>query len=244
MLILEYFNGYVRAGLRPIALYPGSKVPVGKDWNRRWDENYWRNYLVAYPDSNIGLLLGKYVDVEGDTDLANRQLEILIGDYPHPTFHSSKSTHHLFLNPDPKLTGSFFNDLEFRAYGLQSVLPPSTHPDGTHYQWMSGCKFPPPPMPPALAEYYWVNRPTPKQHGKRGLKAGHVHPWCSICRKRCYIHEKRFQLECQAFAEIGYKWQCHACRECDVREACRRLRKSQVSLTVPPVGRVAKMTSQ
>jgi hypothetical protein len=255
MLILEYFDAYVQTGLRPVALYPESKRPVGRDWNRDWSETYWRNYFLAHPESNIGILLGKFIDVEGDTELANGQLEALIGDCPHPRFRSSKSIHHLFLNPDPQLTGHSFDGFEFRAKGLQSMAPPSTHPDGSRYYWMEGGKFPPPPMPPALLDFFWANRgETHKQRKKRGLKAGHVHPWCSVCQKRRYLHEKRFKLEVQAFAEIGYKWQCHDCRECDVREACRRLRHrgtgeflplgDEVFLAVPPIFGVAQPPGQ
>ncbi len=248
MLISEYFNCYIDAGLRPVALYPETKIPVCRNWNNNWNESFWRNYFDENPDSNIGVLLGKYVDVEGDNDTANFQLEALIGDYRHPVYRSSRSVHHLFLNPDPNLTGVSFDGFEFRAKGLQSVIPPSKHPDGTSYEWLVGSKFPVPPMPSALEDFYWQHRPDikPTKPRRRVLKEGHVHPWCSVCGNRTYLHGKRFHLECQAFANLGYRWACRNCREFDVREDCRKLRKrsNKIRLAVPPSIRVAQNLGQ
>lgn len=224
MRILDYFDAYVAAGLQVIPLYERSKVPVGTGWNEFWDKDFYRESFRRYPLSNIGLLLGSIVDVEGDTEEANILLVKLVADVPHPMYRSSKSTHHLFLNPDPNLTVMRFQGMEFRAHRHQSVLPPSCHKDGTRYQWLVGTKFPVPIMPQPLLDYYKkvsVKRPL--------LKPGHTRPWCSVCKRRFFIHKKRFLLEKEAFTHYGYMWQCRHCREMDVREMCRKIRKKPIT---------------
>ena len=225
MRILEYFNAYVAAGLQVIPLYARSKVPVGSGWTKDWDKDFCHESFQRYPQSNIGILLGEIVDVEGDTEEANDLLSRLVVGVPHPMYRSSKSTHHLFINPDSELTAVRFHGMEFRAHKHQSVLPPSCHEDGAVYHWLVGTKFPVPAMPKPLLDYYNHNT------DKRPLtKPGHIRPWCSVCKRRCFIHRKRFLLEKEAFISYGYAWQCHNCREFDVRQLCRKLRKNQTLL--------------
>ena len=218
--MIEYFNAYVKIGLKVIPLYPNSKVPVCKSWQTNWDENKYREIFEKYSKSNIGLLLGLIVDVEGDSEDANKFLIDLIGDVPHPMYRSSKSTHHLFLNPDPKLTIFCIRNIEFRAYRHQSVLPPSSHADGSKYQWLRKTKFPIPDMPSDLLAFYL------KHNSQKPLiKQGHMKVWCSVCNKKKFIHQKRFLLEQKAFATFDNKWMCHSCRKIDVRELCRKIKK-------------------
>ena len=219
--MLKYFEAYAKVGLQVIPLYANSKIPVFNEWNIGWNKDLCRESFVRYPKSNIGILLGNIVDVEGDTEEANTFIKKLVIDIPHPMYRSSKSTHHLFINPDPNLTAIRFQHIEFRAYKHQSVLPPSTHNDGTVYQWLQGTKFPVPPMPQQLLNFY--NKII---NDKLNLKPKHIRPWCSVCNKRKYIHQKRFDLEKQAFAIFNYRWQCNKCREIDIREICRKLRKN------------------
>jgi len=228
MTTLEYFDLYTDCGLQVIPLFPGSKVPVWPRWNMDWDQARCRSYLVARPDCNIGLLLGKYVDVEGDTEDANNKLHRLINGYPHPSWRSSKSTHHLFLNPDPRLTSTRFQGVEFRAHKHQSVIPPSTHADGIRYHWHSLHVIP--AMPQALLNYYLANRPGRR---KKGRHSGYMVTQCKNCGGKESIHQKRLMLEVRAFRELGLLWQCHKCRTVDVRPACRRLRS--LLRTVPPI---------
>ena len=104
MRLIEYFDLYTKAGLRVIPLHPQSKVPMWDGWNVGWDVDRCRVTCARHPFANLGLLLGHIVDVEGDSEEANLSLARMIGDCPHPIYRSSKSVHHLFLNPDPKLT--------------------------------------------------------------------------------------------------------------------------------------------
>ncbi len=208
--------------MKVIPLYPNSKIPVGKSWQDNWNHDASREICKRFPKNNMGILLGDIVDVEGDTAKANDLLFNLVGDIPHPIYRSSKSTHHLFINPDPNLTIFCHDGMEFRAHRHQSVVPPSRHVDGSKYHWLKQTKFPIPEVPLALLEYYEKHNPPQQPH----VKPGHMRPWCSVCKQRKYINRKRYLLEQKAFEKLHYGWQCHQCREMDVRQMCRVIRKA------------------
>lgn len=235
MIYLKYFDIYAQAGFKPIAVYKDTKCPVGEGWNKDWSPEKWRPYFKTKVSSyNIGLLLGDIVDVEGDSQEANDLLERMIDGFPHPKFSSSKSVHHLFLNPDPNLTRYVINDIEFRGFLHQSVVPPSVHYDVSRYNWLEDSKMPIPPMPEELLAYYWKNKPDEKslkrkidrEKPNKRLKINHKRTHCNICKKNFYIHKKRLTLEVKAFMEYNLPWMCHSCREMDMRDACRKIRKS------------------
>jgi hypothetical protein len=219
LTILDHFDTLTKNGLKIIPLRENSKIPMCKGWSKDWDRAKARNRLEVFPDANIGLLLGEVVDVEGDSDEANRLICDLIGNYPHPMYQSIKSIHHLFLNPDPDLSHFRWNDIEFRGYGHQSVLPPS-HYAGVQYRWINTFRFPIPSMPPKLLNFYQIKRYRKIQE----IKPGHIKVWCYTCRRQCYLHEKRFKLELKAFKFLGQKWECHKCRIIDLRPTCRMIR--------------------
>jgi hypothetical protein len=222
--IIKHFDVLTKFGLKVIPLRQNTKIPMTKNWfNLKHDES--RGLLERYPNSNIGLLLGDIVDVEGDSEHANEVIIDLIGDVRHPVYKSSKSTHHLFLNPDPSLTIVTHQKIEFRGRLHQSVLPPSTMANGVEYQWLKEAAFPIPPMPDRLLSFYNSLR------DKRPvLKPGHMKIACHECRSDCFIHRKRFNLELAAFKEMGRRWHCQDCRKIDLRPLCRELRKSRLSL--------------
>jgi hypothetical protein len=227
--MLKWYDAYVSVGLKPIAIFCGTKIPVGQDWNKNWEPNKWRDYFKS--DSyNMGILLGEIIDVEGDTSEANNFLLEMIGDTEHPMFSSSKSIHHLFLNPDPKLTRWSFNGIEFRGHKHQSVVPPSVHDDGTPYKWMvnSNSYFKIPNLPPSLLDFYFQNKNLNKNKfsQKHKNKPGHKRTECKKCGGYFYIHKKRLILEVKAFAIMGQLWSCHGCRQADVKEMCRSIRKN------------------
>lgn len=229
--MLEWFDGYVRTGLQPIAVFKDTKCPIGESWNKNWSVDKWRDYFKtdAY---NMGILLGDIIDVEGDTAEANDLLLRMIDDVPHPMFRSSKSIHHLFLNPDPELTRWSFEGIEFRGFLHQSVVPPSLHSDGSQYGWLVNSSFKVPKLPDELLKYYLTNRNNRAKQfkndfvKKRKIKAGHCRTQCKICTKMFYIHKKRLFLEVKAFQQHRLPWMCHSCREFDMKEPCRILRKS------------------
>jgi hypothetical protein len=224
--MLQYFNYYVKLGFHAVPLYAKSKIPYGKRWNQDWNEDRIRKIFASNNDLNIGILLGKIVDVEGDSKEANDLLDELIGDYPHLCYSGAKSKHHLFLNPDSNLTRVTHQDIEFRAFKHQSVLPPSIHPDGATYRWIDET-FPPRRMPDALLKFYREIATTkaPVKPSRRRLPRGWIRPWCTNCQKRETINARRYNLEVEAFAVFGRKWECHSCRNLDLRKICKKLKR-------------------
>jgi len=221
--ILKTFDLFVGHDLCPIALRSRSKIPIQKAWNENWEERSNRELLKYIPDANIGLLLGKIIDVEGDTKHANQTLLRLIGDCPHPCYRSRKSIHHLFLSPSADLRILKHKGIEFRGYGHQSVLPPSIMDDDLKYEWIT-FNFNFPEMPTGLRSFY-DNILGQRRKGKIVVKPGHMKINCAKCHKKAFVHKQRFELELIAFREIGLYWQCHKCREVDLRDRCRFIRK-------------------
>jgi hypothetical protein len=219
--ILRHFDVLTKQGLKVIPLRQNSKAPVYKNWNKKWNLESTREKFEAFPNSNIGLLLGDIVDVEGDSEEANQIILDLIKDYPHPTYKSSKSIHHLFLTPDPFLRRFCWKEIEFRGHGHQSVLPPSKINETT-YKWLSGFKFPVPPMPCELIRFFHQKRQ--QKNKKIRLKINHKKIHCYTCRKVFFLHKKRLELEIESFRILNKRWECNKCRDVDIRSACRLLR--------------------
>lgn len=218
--VIKHFDILTEHGLKIIPLRPLTKIPISKGWTD-WNRDQARYILERVPNANIGLLLGDIIDVEGDSKEANDKIIDLIGDYNHPTYASTKSIHHLFINPEPNLTVIKYKQMEFRANRHQSVLPPSTLENGVNYNWLTKLTFPIPPMPDRLLGFFR----SLKIDYKNKTKPGHMKITCFQCREKKYIHQKRFQLELIAFNKIKLHWLCHNCRKVDLRETCRLIRK-------------------
>jgi hypothetical protein len=217
MSMLEEFDRLVEYGFRVIPLRRYTKIPVCRNWNTNWDFALNRSIVSRSNQCNIGVLLGKIIDVEGDNIEANEKIIDLIGDYPHPCYTSSKSIHHLFINPDSNLTILKHGHIEFRANRHQSVLPPSKT-KAARYRWIQDITIPIPVMPKNLLNFYQ------KLRYKVTLKPNHLQLPCSKCKQAKYIHEKRWKLEMVIFKDLGLRWQCHECRVIDLRPICRKLR--------------------
>ena len=217
--ILDHFDALTQKGLKVILLRENSKIPLCKGWNKNWDKEEARSKLKQYPKSNLGVLLGDIIDVEGDSDEANRTILDLIGDYPHPTYCSTKSIHHLFKTPDSKLSHFRHSEIEFRGSGHQSVIPPSQH-QGVKYCWLKTFKFPIPEMPDKLYNFYLSK----KNNHKKIIKPNHKKVYCNKCQNENFIHTKRLDLEIEVFRLLQTKWLCQNCREIDIRPACRLIK--------------------
>jgi hypothetical protein len=217
--MIEHFDHLTDFGLKVIPLKVNSKAPISNCWQKNWNHKKNRNLLNRFPDANIGLLLGEVIDVEGDSDYANKTLINLIGDCPHPCYRSTRSVHHLFKTPDPQLRILKYREIEFRSTGHQSVLPPSQH-FGVEYRWLTKL-MPIPEMPDKLRRFY------DKINGEKSkVKPGCMQVWCSACRNECYLHKKRFQLELEAFKLMSSLWECQNCRTIDMRPMVRALRNN------------------
>lgn len=229
--LITFFEKYYELGLKPIVMYPNTKVPCVKGWNRFYDVEFWRRKLCDKSIGtmpNLGILLGDVVDVEADCENSNRFLCDMIGNCPHPFYQSSRSIHHLFLNPDVKLTQVTYQGIEFRGNMVCSAMPPSIHPSGDEYRFLKGSSFPVTPMPPILLDFYHSNKAKSKNKvSKRtGVKKGYKTTNCSSCKKSCVLHSKRLKLEIMAFSSLGSNWKCASCREFKISDMCRSIRKS------------------
>ena len=121
-----------------LALHPQSKIPVDSDW-----PNLGKAKEEVLPmGGNIGLLLGAksgIIDVDLDCREA-KGLADLILPTPFAEFDrgTSDSGHYLFransFGPTKRFTGagSKTTIVELRADGVQTMIPPSVHPDGSH----------------------------------------------------------------------------------------------------------------
>ena len=99
-----------------------------------------------FPRANIGVLLGAksgIIDVEYDTDEGRQTAERLLDGVQTPTYESgNRSIHRLFRWRDDLPGGAVIHvaGLEIRTgndqKGAQSVLPPSVHRTGRHYEWI------------------------------------------------------------------------------------------------------------
>jgi len=222
--IVDFFDRYtLELGWQIIPVYARSKIPIGVGWNGKYNLGRARNYVLAHPHINLGLLLGDLVDVEGDTPQANDFLNKILDGYIHPMYESNKSIHHIFRSPDNRLTALKHDGVEFRGHKHYSVLPPSIHAGGIAYKWLTEPGKCIPSMPDELLAFYEKNK---KWHGRRALRCSFVAPLCARCGRQQPIHRKRYMLEVEAFRQCGQCWECHDCRKVDVRELCRQIRKS------------------
>jgi putative DNA primase/helicase len=139
----EAVERYMRRGLAPIPIPAGSKNPNRQHWQQEnWTPEdiprQWSN------GQNVGLLTGEpsgwFVGVDLDTDLAVR----LAGRFLEPTLTSGRETrpdsHWWYYCPGMESKSFFDLDgskrlLELRSTGCQTVVSPSTHPDGDRYKW-------------------------------------------------------------------------------------------------------------
>lgn len=220
MTAIEIFNFYTKLGYKVIPLHHSSKIPIFNSWNKKHNINKIKYFLECNPSLyNFGILLGDVIDVEGDSQEANNFLNKIFKNFDHPIFSSSKSNHHLFRNKNKNITRISFNDIEYRAYNHQSVIPPSTHEDGTKYEWIT--KIMPakdiPFLPPHLESQ--IRRCLSKNI--EIIKPGHIKVYCYNCKKQIYIHEKRFVKEIQILRAMNTKWECNKCRKFDLRDLIR-----------------------
>jgi len=225
MCVLEWFEQLTAFGLKIIPLHKNSKTPLCKNWNTKWNKKSIIQKIQRFPESNLGLLLGEIVDVEGDSEEANDLINDLIGNCRHPVYSSKKSTHHLFLTPSRNLRRLQINQIEFRGYGHQSVLPPSKI-DDVEYMWRADFFLPVPPMPKNLLDFFNCN--FKKSKNKFLIKPGHIKTKCFLCQKNNFLDKKRHNLELQVFKILGQRWQCIKCRKIKTQAACRLIRSGVV----------------
>ena len=101
----------LKTGFWPVAIVPGEKRPIGKDWgSKRWDEPRLRSAFERYPKAGVGICFGPgrgpggrwLIDLEGDGAQAEGSLAKLFdGEVPDaPAWSSTRGEHRLFVVDD------------------------------------------------------------------------------------------------------------------------------------------------
>ena len=134
---------YLKRGWRPVPVPPDKKNPILKDWPAlRLAED---NLLKALSGQNVGLLLGEPSGGLVDVDLDSSEALVLAGAFLPPTerIHGrpSKLRSHWWYIAIPAPKSGKYQDpdgtilVEMRSTGQQTLVPPSTHPEGEHLVW-------------------------------------------------------------------------------------------------------------
>jgi hypothetical protein len=132
----------IRRGAAPIPVPAGEKNPGRPGWEalRITEEeipNYWTN------GQNVGLLCGKPSGGRVDVDLDLDEAVKIAGRFLTPTLTSGRESrphsHWWYVSPAAESCDWKDTDgsklVELRCTGRQTLVPPSTHPDGDQYVW-------------------------------------------------------------------------------------------------------------
>jgi hypothetical protein len=130
-------------GGRFVRLARREKRPLGAGWQHKSTDNPADVAAWLATGSNVGLLLGPasgLVDVEYDTPAGRDQLAAFgVLDLPTLTWRSARGEHRLFRwepwMPEAAVIQADALEVRIGGRAAQSVLPPSRHPDGGHYEW-------------------------------------------------------------------------------------------------------------
>jgi putative DNA primase/helicase len=136
----DQLKDYVARGYTLTPLKPRSKEPIHKGWQSRpTDLNEFT------PDLNVGIVLGTASGNLADVDL-DHPATIIAAPYLLPPSGSifgrpsKRSSHRLYRVEEPgrtiQLKGSDGHSIiEYRAEGAQTMVPPSSHPDGERLEF-------------------------------------------------------------------------------------------------------------
>lgn len=216
---------YLKLGWFLIPVFYKTKTPVNDGWNNINKTKINKLTLAEYMGSNIGLLLGEIIDVEADNKDKDDLLNKLLKDYHHPIFKSSNYNHHLFINPYKGLTRFVKDGIEFRAYNHYSLLPPSIHPNGLEYIWLSDFKhIPPLPIPLRKLFSQLGGDHVLSVKNKNAKKDVYGFLKCSKCDREISYLEDKAELEKMAFALKYKQWECPKCRDRQMFEFIRQFK--------------------
>lgn len=169
----------VSLGQQPVIVPAGEKGPKYKGWERRsYTADEIHKKFVSHM-GNVGILLGKVIDIECDNEQAATDLvELFDGDPPTTVcFQSTKGKHYLFLADDRlKAIGKAtmkWKEVEVRLgtaggrRGAQSLLPPSST-NGKTRAWINDLATPFAALPEAVIAKLL---PVPKSQAKPDAKS-------------------------------------------------------------------------
>lgn len=225
---LDFFDEYVFKKLMPIAVYPGTKQPVEKGWNKNWCARHWRKFFLKEENYEIGLLWNNdMIDIETDNEESNRFLNKLIGNVERPIYRSHRSYHNIFLTPNKNLKkvnlyGKRGEKIEIFGKKTFTMAPPSKHLEqGVRYQFINDV-WPPPPCPNGIKSLYFQQKKIVIKKDDKTMSR------CQDCGREFCLHKSRLILEMKVFLKYSLGWKCVACRkkyELNLKQERRDLRR-------------------
>ena len=138
---MSHLDDYTKKGWTLVRLHPRDKLPVTSRWQQEGDRP-----AAFHPEENIGVLLGGASGNLIDLDLDSAEAQI-IADRLAPDswwrFGHSNKVGHLLLRahhvPDDLTRKPYLDNrvplVDVRGARHQTMLPPSTHPNGQPVQW-------------------------------------------------------------------------------------------------------------
>lgn len=129
-------------GLSVIPLHPNAKIPC-VTWapyqSRKASEDELKQWFSNFPDRNVGVVTGAISNVVVlDVD----KPEAFNLSMPQtPTVKTGKGLHYYFAHPGFDVGNAALPFGDLRGDGGQVVAPPSKHPNGSSYEWLSGLSF-------------------------------------------------------------------------------------------------------
>jgi putative DNA primase/helicase len=139
-------------GMRIIPLHPRNKRPIPSEWQLKatTNERTIRTWAVTNKECNWGLATGEgsgvfVVDIDPKAG-GDKSWEQLLKKHKIPETvqcrTGSGGIHYYFKLPKTKdirnSASSVGKGIDIRGSGGQVVIPPSIHPNGTAYEWISG----------------------------------------------------------------------------------------------------------
>ncbi|MSR55153.1 MAG: DUF3987 domain-containing protein [Gemmataceae bacterium] len=141
-----YALDFMRAGRHVLPLPFQSKIPVEENWSTlRIEEQDVSRYFPKNVQQNLGLLNGEpsrgLIDVDHDCREAVEAGTHLLPRTGWMSGRPSNPNSHAWYTVETTIETATFADtdgkmiVELRSTGTQTVVPPSTHPDGEQYTW-------------------------------------------------------------------------------------------------------------
>lgn len=223
--IHKWIRKYAKDGLRVIPCK--GKAPCIKDWPNVGvpTESKIEDWIMKYPDLNIGLALGSVsgmvgVDVDGK-EAWSRLQEISKGDLPDTWAFQTPGGGRRLLYQIPEGTvckkwsetlDGDHSELALLGEGQQTILPPSVHPNGGIYKWYkdrSPASIELAPAPQWLLDLMMGKKtkevPEKKEKGETGDDPS---PVLERLSKRCVVFQKAWQTQQQngVSEEDWHRW--------------------------------------
>jgi len=133
-------------GFSVIPLKPRSKEPLIQ-WAKyqaiRASEEQVREWWTMQPDANIGVVTGQVsglvvVDIDSQEGYQTLEMaEIDLSDFITPSARTGRGMHYYFQDPDNAIGSFRFHGGDVKSDGGYVVAPPSIHPNGPLYEWIT-----------------------------------------------------------------------------------------------------------